>query len=107
LIGAISLRKAGDENRGFWLGLPWQSGGYMTEAAERAAVYWFEELGFPELRIAKAVDNVASRRISERSGMRVAARFKKSYVSGELDSELWEITAAEWRARRAERAAAR
>jgi hypothetical protein len=29
------------------------------------------------------------------------ARFTKSYVSGEFESELWEITAEEWRSRRA------
>jgi RimJ/RimL family protein N-acetyltransferase len=103
LIGCIALMKAENNNRGFWLGLPWQGRGYMSEAANRVTDYWFEELGFPVLRAPKAVLNEASRRISERSGMRVAARFTKSYVSGELESELWEITAEEWRARRAGR----
>jgi len=106
LIGAISLRKPGDENRGFWLGLPWQGQGLMTEAADRATEYWFEELGFPILRVPKAALNAASRRISEKAGMRVVARFPKQYVSGELESELWEITAEEWRARRAARGTA-
>jgi len=100
LIGGISLRKAQDNNRGFWLGLPWHGCGYMTEAAERVTDFWFEELGFPLLRVPKAVQNEASRRISEKSGMRVVDRFPKSYVSGELESELWEITAEEWRAHR-------
>jgi [ribosomal protein S5]-alanine N-acetyltransferase len=34
LIGAINLRKGEDENRGFWIGLPWQGRGLMTEATE-------------------------------------------------------------------------
>jgi hypothetical protein len=32
--------------------------------------------------------------------MRVIAREDRDYVSGRLPSELWEITAEEWRARR-------
>jgi RimJ/RimL family protein N-acetyltransferase len=100
-IGCIALMTRENNNRGFWLGLPWHGRGYMTEAAERVTEYWFEELGFPVLRAPKAILNAASRRISEKSGMRVVARFTKSYVSGEFESELWEITAEEWRSRRA------
>jgi RimJ/RimL family protein N-acetyltransferase len=101
LIGSIALFKARDNNRGFWIGLPWQRQGLMTEAVERATDFWFEELGFPEMRVTKAVRNTASRRISEKSGMRVVGRSLKSYVSGELESEVWAITAEEWRNRRA------
>lgn len=32
LIGAISLMKTENDNRGFWLGLPWQRQGLMSEA---------------------------------------------------------------------------
>jgi len=101
LIGCIALLRAENNNRGFWLGLPWQGRGFMTEAAERVTDFWFNDLGFPVLRVPKAIRNEASRHISERSGMRVVAQFKKSYVIGELESELWEVTAEEWRARRA------
>jgi ribosomal-protein-alanine N-acetyltransferase len=102
LIGSIALFTAQDNNRGFWIGLPWQRQGLMTEAVERATDFWFEELGFAEMRVTKAVLNTASRRISEKSGMRVVGRSLKSYVSGEFESEVWAITAEEWRIRRAE-----
>ena len=101
LIGCIALLRAENNNRGFWLGLPWQGRGFMTEAAERVTDFWFNDLGFPVLRVPKAIQNEASRHISERSGKRVVSQFKKSYVIGELESELWEVTAEEWRARRA------
>ncbi len=103
LIGIVSLIKGDDGNRGFWIGLPWQGRGLMSEAVEAVTDYWFTELGFPAMRVPKAVANTASRRISEKSGMRVVAVEERDYVSGRLPSEIWEITAEEWRARRAHR----
>ncbi|MGP0073289.1 MAG: GNAT family N-acetyltransferase [Bryobacteraceae bacterium] len=98
LIGSISVMKTENNNRGFWLGLDWQRQGLMTEAVEVVNDYWFDELGFPVLRAPKAVANTASRRISEKSGMRVIATEERDYVSGRFLTELWEITADEWRA---------
>jgi ribosomal-protein-alanine N-acetyltransferase len=100
LIGSISLRNREGHNRGFWLGLDWQAKGLMTEAVDAVTEYWFDVLGFPVLRASKAVANVASRKISERSGMRVVATEETEYVGGRFPTEIWEITAQEWRARR-------
>jgi RimJ/RimL family protein N-acetyltransferase len=96
VIGAISLFRSEPDNRGFWLGLPWQRQGLMTEACEIVTGYWFEVLKFPVLRVPKAIANAGSRRISEKQGMRVIARGDRDYVSGRLPSEIWEITAEEW-----------
>jgi len=100
LIGSISLRNKENSNRGFWLGLPWQRQGLMTEACEAVTDYWFDVLKFPVLRAPKAVVNVASRRISEKQGMRLIGTQEREYVSGRLQSEIWEITAEDWHARR-------
>ena len=100
LIGCISLRREESKNRGFWMALPWQRQGLMTEAVEAVTDYWFNGLGFSVLRAPKAIVNVASRRISEKSGMHVVAVEEKDYVGGRLLSETWEINAEEWRARR-------
>lgn len=97
LIGFISLVKGEVDNRGFWLGLPWQGQGLMSEACVWANDFWFETLGFELLRVAKAAANKASRRISERQGMRLVGIGEKDYVCGRLASEIWEITAEEWR----------
>lgn len=99
VIGSIGLFKGKDVNRGFWLGLPWQGQGLMTEACEAVTEYWFNTLKFPVLRVPKAVANGASRRISEREGMRVVATRESDYVAGRLPTEVWEISAEEWRAR--------
>jgi RimJ/RimL family protein N-acetyltransferase len=66
LIGLINLRNRENENRGFWIGLPWQGQGLMTEACDAVTAYWFGTLGLPVLRVWKAAANPASRRISEK-----------------------------------------
>ena len=98
IIGVIDLRKGEEDNRGFWLGLEWQGRGLMSEACGWANDFWFEALGFPVLRTAKAAANAASRRISVKHGMRLMGVIEKDYVCGRLPSEIWEITAEEWRA---------
>ena len=45
LIGLVSLVKGEEGNRGFWLGLPWQGMGLMTEACGWANDFWFKALG--------------------------------------------------------------
>jgi ribosomal-protein-alanine N-acetyltransferase len=103
LIGSISLSKQEGHNRGFWMGLEWQGKGLMTEAVEVVTDYWFDELGFSVLRVPKAVGNVASRRISEKTGMRLVGVEEQDYVGGRFPSEIWEITADEWRVHRGKR----
>jgi RimJ/RimL family protein N-acetyltransferase len=73
----------------------------MTEAVIAVSDYWFNVLGFKVLRAPKASANIASRRISEKTGMRVVATEERKYVSGVLPGEIWEVTAEEWRAFRA------
>jgi RimJ/RimL family protein N-acetyltransferase len=99
MIGSIGLQNKPNNNRGFWLGLPWHSQGLMTEACQRVTDYWFNVLQFPALRVPKAVPNIASRRISEKQGMRVVATEERDYVSGRFLTEIWELTAEDWRAR--------
>jgi len=101
IIGSIGLVRSEHENRGFWIAPEWQGRGLMSEAADAVTDFWFDTLNFPVLRVPKAVANTASRRISEKQGMRMIARVERSYVSGPAPAEIWEITADEWRVRRA------
>ncbi len=100
LIGVIGLVKGHSDNRGFWLGLPWQGKGYMTEASAWANDFWFDKLGFAVLRVPKAAANLASRRISLKQGMRLIGTEMRDYVGGQSLAEIWELTADEWRAQR-------
>jgi RimJ/RimL family protein N-acetyltransferase len=97
IIGMINLMTEKGSNRGFWLALPWQGQGLITEACVWVNDYWFQTLGFPLLRVSKAAANKTSRRISEKQGMRLVGTEERDYVSGRLPAEIWEITAEEWR----------
>jgi RimJ/RimL family protein N-acetyltransferase len=103
LIGSIGLVLKGETNRGFWIAPPWQGQGLMSEAADAVTDFWFDVLKFPILRVTKAVDNTASSRITAKQGMRLVGTKESEYVSGRLPTEIWEITAEEWRARRRNR----
>lgn len=97
VIGCLSLIKSDEESRGFWLDPAWQRQGLMTEACAWANDFYFDELGFERMRVPKAAANLASRRISEKQGMRLIRIEERDYVCGRLKSEIWEITAEEWR----------
>ena len=98
IIGAIGLIRGERDHRGFWLVPEWRGQGLMTEAVIAANDYWFDVLRFPILRAPKAIANIASRRISEKTGMRFIGTEERDLVSGRQPGEIWEITAEEWRA---------
>lgn len=100
VIGGIELNRGEKENRGFWMAMPWQGQGLMSEACDAVTDYWFSVLKFAVLRAPKAVGNAASRRISEKQGMRLVGTEERDFVAGRLLAEIWEITAEEWRAGR-------
>lgn len=100
IIGVAELLEDDEHNRGFWLGASWHGQGLMTEASDAITAYWFDVLGKERLRVYKAVENVASRRLSEKSGMRVIATGERDFVCGRLPAEQWEITAEMWRRHR-------
>ncbi|NWA03014.1 GNAT family N-acetyltransferase [Pseudomonas gingeri] len=97
LIGSISLMEEIDNNRGFWLAPQWQGRGLMAEASVAVTDYWFETLGRSVLCVPKAAPNQASRRVSEREGMRLVRSEERYFVSGTLPCDIWEITREEWR----------
>jgi ribosomal-protein-alanine N-acetyltransferase len=99
MIGAIAVMD-GDNNRIFWIASPWQRQGLMTEACDAATEFWFDVLARPLLRTHKAADNVASRRISERNGMRVIATEMKDYPGGPRPTLICLLTREEWLAGR-------
>jgi len=93
IVGCIDLRTQENDNRGFWLGLPWQGQGLMSEASDAVTDFWFESLNFPVLRAPQAMQNLASRGSSEKQGMRIIAVEGRDYVSGGFPAELSQITA--------------
>jgi [ribosomal protein S5]-alanine N-acetyltransferase len=95
----MHLRDGEEDKRGFWVDRGWQGHGFGAEACVAATDYWFGMLGRIVLRAPQAAGNIASRRISEKTGMRMIRMEERDYVSGRLPAEIWEITVEEWRRR--------
>lgn len=96
LIGNVSLMNEQDNNRGFWLSPQWQGQGLMAQASAAVTAYWFETLGRSVLRVPKAAPNIGSRKLSERTGMRLIRTDEGDFVSGRFPRDIWEITREEW-----------
>ncbi|WNC11516.1 GNAT family N-acetyltransferase [Pseudomonas coleopterorum] len=96
IIGVISLMDEYNDNRSFWIAEPWQNKGLVSEACQAVNRFWFQALGKPVLRVAKAAANEPSRRISMREGMRVVLKRQQSFVGGTMEEEIWQLTRDEW-----------
>lgn len=68
----------------------------MQEACEVINRFWFEALERAVMRVPKAVGNAASRRVSEREGMRLVEVTIGDFVSGPLGKEIWELRREDW-----------
>jgi RimJ/RimL family protein N-acetyltransferase len=98
LIGVVHLWRRGcPEHRGFWLGRPFWGLGYMTEAVEAVMDCAFGQLGFEVLTFANALGNARSRRVKEKTGARLVRVEPRKYVNPDYcETEIWELTKAEW-----------
>jgi RimJ/RimL family protein N-acetyltransferase len=78
VIGAISLGRAADARGaelGYWLGLPFWSCGYMTEAAKALIDWGFTQWGLTLIHSHHLARNPASGRVMEKAGLwRVESR---------------------------------
>jgi RimJ/RimL family protein N-acetyltransferase len=103
LIGCIDLfPKKTDDHRGFWLGLPYQGKGYMTEAVAAVSDFAFDVVRLPQLILNNAEPNLASHRLKEKAGATVLQINEGvAYVGGVFREIRWLHTAEQWHAHRA------
>ena len=102
LMGCIDLcpTKA-DDNRGFWLGLPYQGKGYMTEAVAAVSDFAFDVVRLPQLILNNAEPNIASHRLKEKAGATILQINEGvSYVGGVFREIRWTHTPEQWHANR-------
>lgn len=59
---------------GYWIGIPFQRSGYMTEAAAEVVRFGFETLGLHKITVGCLEENAGSRKIIERLGFRFIGR---------------------------------
>ncbi|MBW7912038.1 MAG: GNAT family N-acetyltransferase [Alphaproteobacteria bacterium] len=110
VIGVVHLRRdTAAGNRGVWLASGFQGKGYMQEAVGAVNDLAFGTLDFDKMVIKNAADNEASRRLKQKTAARHVATVPAShYIGGSPAQEIWELTAADWRAfRTAQQALAR
>jgi ribosomal-protein-alanine N-acetyltransferase len=84
LVGGITLsnirrRAAQFVNLGYWMGKPHAGQGLMTEAVGLIVPFCFETLGLHRIHAAFLPDNMASRRVLEKTGPR-AEGFAATYL---------------------------
>jgi ribosomal-protein-alanine N-acetyltransferase len=72
LVGAMGLILKGDgiAEIGYWIGVPFWSRGYASEAAAEVLRYGFEQLGLHRIYAGHYVRNGASGRVMQKIGMR-------------------------------------
>lgn len=97
LIGLISLRGAENE-LGYWLGAPFWSTGFATEAVE-AVIGYAVSAGYSRLTASVFQDNPASARVLTKAGFHYTGEGPQSYSAARgAPVETWTYTleAAQW-----------
>ncbi len=72
LMGAIGIDVVVEHQRGalgYWLGVPFWSQGYMSEAARAVVTFGFDTLGLHRIEAACLTRNPASARVMEKAGL--------------------------------------
>jgi len=103
LVGAIGLGLEQEHDRaelGYWIGVPFWSRGYATEAGRAVLAYAFDSLGLQRVYAFHFANNPASGRVLRKIGMtHEGTRRAHTLKWGEyLDNEAYGILRAEWSA---------
>ncbi len=103
-IGLIEYRHVTDrdDNRGFWLAEPYWKQGLMTEAVSAVNEFIFDDLKVQRIIVCNFKGNEASRRVKEKTGAVYIGTCEKPHHEGKIKSEMWELTAENWRKFKAE-----
>ncbi len=97
-IGRIDYRlKKEPPDRGFWLAIPFQGQGYMTEAIAATQDYIFKDYGLDYFIVKNLKSNTSSRRVKEKTGA-IFTGLKKEPCTHHLEgpTEVWEVTKKSW-----------
>ena len=105
LLGSVGLeirREHGRAELGYWIGKPYWSQGYVTEAAREVVRFAFEDLGLRRVFAEHFARNPASGRVMEKIGMVREGELRRHMVKDGLpeDVVIWGILAGDDRLRR-------
>lgn len=103
LVGVASVHRVDWRARvggvGYWLGREYWGRGYGTEAVSLLVRHAFRWLGLEKLWARVYEPNVASRRVLEKNGFRLAGRLRRHVYApgiGVVDLLLYELLREEW-----------
>lgn len=97
-VGILEYRVGAEErdNRGFWIGTPYQGRGYMTEAVRAFQDYIFFELGVEQIVVCNSAQNPRSRRVKEKTGAMREGELCAPHHNGSSACERWVVTRSAW-----------
>jgi RimJ/RimL family protein N-acetyltransferase len=83
---------------GYWVGIPYWSRGYATEAVREVIRYAFEDIGMNRIEAAHFSRNPASGRVMQKAGMQHEGTHRESVFKWDeyLDTEMYAILRREW-----------
>ena len=98
LIGSISYCSTDKKGlrRGFWLAREYHGLGYMTQAVCLMQDFLFLSCNIPELYMMNNAENIASRRVKEKTGATFVKLIEFASLSGGKYSEVWKLTREDW-----------
>ena len=105
LCGGIGLRPESEHQRaelGYWIGVPYWSNGYATEASRAMLRYGFETLKLHRIYASHFGGNSASRKVLLKLGMRHEGCMREHVCKwGEfIDLEMYAVLRTEWEKRK-------
>ena len=107
LIGMVSLRPEKEQQRaelGYWIGLPYWSQGYTTEAARSVLAFGFEQLKLNRIYASHFPNNPASGRVMQKIGMTYEGTLRQHVMrfGQPRDLVFYGLLRSEWKAMQAD-----
>lgn len=100
VIGMVNYRLIAGENndnRGFWLAVPYHGQGLMTEAVHAVNDFIFNVLKVDCFYVRNVKGNIGSHRVKLKTGGRIIGECEDALANGNTEiMELWEITKQDW-----------
>ena len=98
-IGLINyrLKANNNDNRGFWLAVPYHGQGLMTEAVLVVNEFVFNTLGIDSFKTRNVKGNIGSHRIKVKTGGCIIGEIKEEMENGHTETmTLWKVTRESW-----------
>ena len=103
LVGSMGFNKIDLENSwaeiGYWLGEDFQGKGIITECVKAMIGYGFNDLGLHRIQIRCDSNNVKSKKIPEKFGLRLEGIIRENHKKGSVYSDglIYGILKNEWK----------